>query len=61
MAAWLEATQLAGFSPQEAAKIFIKPAGTPANIRLKSQPADDAAASFLRRFSILGGYKKQIK
>ena len=61
MAAWLEATQLAGFSEQEAAKIFIKPAGTPANIRLRPQSPDDAAASFLRRFSILGGYKKQIK
>ena len=61
MAAWLEATQLAGFSKQEAAKIFIKPAGTPANIRLRPQSPDDAAASFLRRFSILGGYKKQIK
>ena len=61
MAAWLEATQLAGFSQQEAVKIFIKPAGTPAHIRLKPQPPDDAAASFLRRFSILGGYKKQIK
>jgi 5'-deoxynucleotidase YfbR-like HD superfamily hydrolase len=61
MAAWLEATQLAGFSEQEAAKIFIKPAGTPANISLRPQSPDDAAASFLRRFSILGGYKKQIK
>ena len=60
MAAWLEATQLAGFSQQEAAKIFVKPAGTPANIRLKPQSPDDAAASFLRRFSILGGYKKQV-
>ena len=61
MAAWLEATQLAGFSQQEAVKIFIKPAGTPANIRLRPQSPDDAAASFLRRFSILGGYKKQMK
>ena len=61
MAAWLEATQLAGLSQQEAAKIFIKPAGTPANIRIRPQSPDDAAASFLRRFSILGGYKKQIK
>ena len=61
MAAWLEATQLAGFSEAEAAKIFIKPAGTPANIRLRPQSPDDAAASFLRRFSILGGYKKQMK
>ena len=61
MAAWLEATQLAGFSQQEAVKIFIKPAGTPSNIRLRPQSPDDAAASFLRRFSILGGYKKQMK
>ncbi len=61
MAGWLEATQLAGFSQQEALKIFIKPAGTPANIRLRPQTPDDAAASFLRRFSILGGYKKQMK
>ena len=61
MAAWLEATQLAGFSKTEAAKVFIKPAGTPANIRLRPQSPDDAAASFLRRFSILGGYKKQMK
>ena len=59
MAAWLEATQLAGFSQQEAIKIFIKPAGTPANIRLKPQSPNDAAASFLRRFSILGGYKNR--
>ena len=59
MAAWLEATQLAGFSQQEAIKIFIKPAGTPANIRLKPQSPDDAAVSFLRRFSILGGYKNR--
>ena len=58
MAAWLEATQLAGFSQQEAVKIFIKPAGTPANFRLRPQSPNDAAASFLRRFSILGGYKK---
>ena len=59
MAAWLEATQLAGFSQQEAVKIFIRPAGTPANIRLRPQSPDDAAASFLRRFAILGGYKSK--
>ena len=57
MAAWLEATQLAGFSEKEAAKIFVKPTGTPANIRIKTQAADDAAKTFLKRFSILGGYK----
>ncbi len=58
MAAWLEATQLAGFSESEAAKIFIKPPGTPKKMRIKPQSAEAAAASFLRRFSILGGYKK---
>ena len=58
MAAWLEATQLAGFSEKEAAKIFVKPTGTPAHIQIKPQAADDAAKTFLKRFSILGGYKK---
>ena len=50
MAAWLEATQLAGFSQQEAVKIFIKPAGTPANIKLRPQSPDEAAASFPSAF-----------
>ena len=59
MAAWLEATQLAGFSEKEAAKIFIKPSGTPANIKIKPQSPDDAAKAFLRRFSIIGGYKNK--
>ena len=59
MAAWIEATQIAGFSHDEAAKIFIKPSGIPPNIKLRAQPPEDAAATFLRRFSILGGQKKQ--
>ena len=57
MAAWLEATQLAGFSEDEARKIFVKPAGTPAKLRIKPESAGDAAAAFLRRFAILGGDK----
>jgi len=61
MAAWLEATQLAGFSEDEAVKIFVRPAGTPAKMRVRSLSADDAATAFLRRFSILGGYKKRFK
>ena len=61
MAAWLEATQLAGFSEDEAVKIFVRPAGTPAKMRVRSLSADDAATAFLRRFSILGGYKKLFK
>jgi 5'-deoxynucleotidase YfbR-like HD superfamily hydrolase len=61
MAAWIEATQLAGFAESEAAKIFVRPAGTPAKMRLRPLSAEDATALFLRRFSILGGYKKQIR
>ena len=59
MAAWIEATQIAGFSHDEAAKIFIKPSGTPSHIKLRVQPPAYAAATFLRRFAILGGQKKQ--
>ena len=57
MAAWIEATQIAGFSHDEAAKIFIKPSGIPSHIKLRVQTPEDAAANFLRRFSILGGQK----
>ena len=59
MAAWIEATQIAGFSQDEAAKIFVKPSGTPSDIKLRIQPPADAAATFLRRFAILGGNKKE--
>ena len=59
MAAWVEATQIAGFSQDEAAKIFVKPSGTPSNIKVRVQPPADAAAAFLRRFAILGGQTKQ--
>jgi 5'-deoxynucleotidase YfbR-like HD superfamily hydrolase len=58
MAAWLEATQLAGFSVDEALKIFVKPSGTPAAMRIRPMAPDEAATAFLRRFSILGGTKK---
>ncbi len=57
MAAWIEATQIAGFSSKEATKIFLKPPGTPTNFRLRSQPPTDSALAFLRRFSILGAGK----
>jgi 5'-deoxynucleotidase YfbR-like HD superfamily hydrolase len=59
MAAWIEATQIAGFSKDEAAKIFVKPSGTPSHIKLHVQTPANAAAHFLRRFAILGGKKKQ--
>ena len=58
MAAWLEATQLAGFSEQDASKIFPKPRGTPASMRLRARAPADAANQFLRRFAILGGNRK---
>ena len=58
MAAWLEATQLAGFSEQDASKTFPKPRGTPAFIRLRASAPADAASQFLRRFAILGGNGK---
>ena len=54
MAAWIEATQIAGFSQDEAAKIFAKPSGTPLHIKVRVKPPADAAAAFLRRFAILG-------
>ena len=57
MAAWIEATQIAGFNHEEAAKIFIRPTGTPSNIRLQAYPPENAASLFLRRFAILGGHK----
>ena len=59
MAAWIEATQIAGFSHDEAARIFIKPSGTPSHIKLRAQTPADAAAIFLRRFAILGGQKSR--
>lgn len=54
MAAWLEATQLAGFSEQDAAKILVKPRGI-VDIKIRPQSANDASAAFLHRFSMLGG------
>jgi len=55
MAAWLEATQLAGFSEDEAAKILRRPRATPTNMRLRPLPPDKAADMFLKRFRLLGG------
>ena len=55
MAAWLEATQLAGFSEQEAAKILRRPRATPENMRLRPVSPDQAADMFLKKFRLLGG------
>ena len=55
MAAWIEATQLAGFSEEEAGKILKRPRGTPDTIRLRPAEPEKAAEMFLKRFSLLGG------
>ena len=55
MAAWLEATQLAGFSEEEAAKILRRPRATPTDMKLRPAPPDKAADMFLKRFHLLGG------
>lgn len=55
MAAYIEATQLAGFSESEAKKLFSGARGTPANITLVPLPADEAEKKFLRRFELLFG------
>ena len=55
MAAWLEATQLAGFTVEEAKKLFPQPRGLSATFQLKPQSPQEAAQNFLRRFRILSG------
>lgn len=55
MAAWIEATQLAGFTEEEAGKILQRPRGTPASIRLRPVAPEKAAEMFLKRFRLLGG------
>ena len=55
MAAWIEATQLAGFSEEEASKILKRPRGTPDTIRLRPVKPEKAAEMFLKRFNLLGG------
>ncbi len=57
MAAFIEATQIAGFSDAEAKKLFSKPRGTPADYKLIPLPPEKAAKAFLRRFDLLFGHK----
>jgi uncharacterized protein len=57
-AAFLEATQLAGFTQAEAQKFFGRPKGLSGDgsrrfFALKSMPAVDAAQAFLKRFKLL--------
>ncbi|MFQ6016813.1 MAG: HD domain-containing protein [Kiloniellaceae bacterium] len=51
-AAYLEATQLAGFTLAEAGRFFGRPRDV-ARLRLKPLPPDAAKARFLRRFAAL--------
>ena len=55
MAAWIEATQLAGYSVADAAKLFPKPRGTPAGLDLTPLSPTQASKAFLHRFTLLGG------
>ena len=57
MAAFIEATQIAGFAHAEAKKLFSKPRGTPADYKLIPLPPEKAAKAFLRRFELLFGHK----
>ena len=57
MAAFIEATQIAGFANAEAKKLFSKPGGTPADYKLIPLPPEKAAKAFLRRFDLLFGHK----
>ncbi len=57
MAAYLEATQLAGFEEAEARRLFSRPRGTPADLSLTALPPLKAARLFLRRFELLSGQK----
>ena len=57
MAAFIEATQIAGFAQAEAKKLFSKPRGTPADYKLIPLPPEKAAKAFLRRFELLFGHK----
>ncbi|MFQ5774435.1 MAG: hydrolase [Kiloniellaceae bacterium] len=51
-AAYLEATQLAGFGEAEAARFFGRPRGLE-RLRLEPKPPDAAKAAFLERFAAL--------
>ena len=61
MAAWIEATQIAGFGPEEAKKIFQKPKGTPNDIILVPHSPKRAKEAFMRHFAFLSGSKINSK
>lgn len=54
VAAWFEATQLAGFSEPEAAKFFGRPRGIEAStLPVEPQPASVVQAAFIKRFEMI--------
>ncbi|MEO0957649.1 MAG: HD family hydrolase [Pseudomonadota bacterium] len=54
ISAWYEATQLAGFSPGEAAKFFPRPrAAWAGSVVLRPEPAEAVRLAFLARFESL--------
>ncbi|MFC5067198.1 HD domain-containing protein [Flaviflagellibacter deserti] len=55
-AAYMEATQLAGFEHAEALKFFGRPVGIPANLDMTPWPAEIAAERFLARFGELRAF-----
>lgn len=58
MAAWIEATQIAGFTVLEAGKLFPKPRGTPKEMLMVPVSPKKAKEAFIRRFILLGGPNK---
>ena len=52
ISAWLEATQLAGFSAMEANEIFGEPE-VQSTMRLTPEPATKAQADFVARFKTI--------
>ena len=55
VAAYFEATLLAGFSTAEAAKFFGRPRGmTPNQVDLACRPASKVQAAFVKRFQAIG-------
>ena len=53
LSAWLEATQIAGFSSVEADKFFGAPGGVELPKRLEPRPPMEVKAAFLNRFDTL--------
>ena len=54
LAAFIEATQLAGFTEKEARQAIARPRSVP-KLKIKPQPPKEAADAYIRRFRYLGG------